>query len=201
VYQAVASLRRQLGDDPKQPTYIETVPRLGYRMVATVSAWADQPGVQMASTQISDAGAAAASSTTALATQRSRARTRLVWTAAAAICLGMIATYLVYGKFVKSSTGALSAEAAVQAQKSIAVMPFLELTEHMAAEEFADGMTEELIDKFSKIPGLRVTPPTSSFYYRANRFPWPKLPSRWVSRLCSTAACANPAPQCESRRD
>src|SRR5260370_13152715 len=36
VYQAVASLRRLLGDDSKEPTYIETVPRLGYRMVAMV---------------------------------------------------------------------------------------------------------------------------------------------------------------------
>jgi transcriptional activator of cad operon len=45
------------------------------------------------------------------------------------------------------------------------------LTEHMAAEEFADGMTEELIDKFSKIPGLRVTPPTSSFYYKGKQIP------------------------------
>ena len=42
VYQAVTSLRRLLGDDPKQPTHIETVPRLGYRMVARVSPWADQ---------------------------------------------------------------------------------------------------------------------------------------------------------------
>jgi DNA-binding winged helix-turn-helix (wHTH) protein len=42
VYQAVTSLRRLLGDDHKQPTYIETVPRLGYRMIATVSPWADQ---------------------------------------------------------------------------------------------------------------------------------------------------------------
>ena len=42
VYQAVTSLRRLLGDDPKQPTYIETVPRLGYRMVATVSPWPDR---------------------------------------------------------------------------------------------------------------------------------------------------------------
>src|SRR5580704_16688605 len=42
VYQAVTSLRRLLGDDPKQPTYIATVPRLGYRMVATVGPWADQ---------------------------------------------------------------------------------------------------------------------------------------------------------------
>src|SRR5713226_6407180 len=42
VYQAVASLRRLLGDDPRQPAYIETVPRLGYRLVATVSPWTDQ---------------------------------------------------------------------------------------------------------------------------------------------------------------
>lgn len=36
VYQAVASLRRSLGDDPRQPTYIATAPRLGYRLVAAV---------------------------------------------------------------------------------------------------------------------------------------------------------------------
>src|SRR5580704_1391733 len=35
VYQAVASLRRILGDDPRRPRYIATVPRLGYRLVAT----------------------------------------------------------------------------------------------------------------------------------------------------------------------
>lgn len=35
VYQAVTSLRRVLGDDSRQPTYIETVQRLGYRLVAT----------------------------------------------------------------------------------------------------------------------------------------------------------------------
>src|ERR1700693_3758175 len=46
VYQAVTSLRRVLGDDPKQPTYIATVPRLGYRMVATVSPWADRSVAQ-----------------------------------------------------------------------------------------------------------------------------------------------------------
>ena len=39
VYQAVTSLRRELEDDAKQPKYIETVPRLGYRMVADVGPW------------------------------------------------------------------------------------------------------------------------------------------------------------------
>src|SRR5580658_1983073 len=51
VYQAVTSLRRLLGDDPKQPTYIATIPRLGYRMVATVSPWTDHSVAQ------ADAGA------------------------------------------------------------------------------------------------------------------------------------------------
>src|SRR5256885_15036253 len=41
VYQSVASLRRVLGDDPKQPVYIATVPRLGYRMVAPVGPWVE----------------------------------------------------------------------------------------------------------------------------------------------------------------
>src|ERR1700704_287340 len=54
VYQAVTSLRRLLGDDPKQPTYIETVPRLGYRMVATVSPWTDQSTVQPGSSPAFD---------------------------------------------------------------------------------------------------------------------------------------------------
>lgn len=36
VYQAITSLRRQLGDDSKNPAYIATVPRRGYRLIATV---------------------------------------------------------------------------------------------------------------------------------------------------------------------
>jgi transcriptional activator of cad operon len=51
------------------------------------------------------------------------------------------------------------------------VIPFLDLTEGMKEGEFADGMTEELIDKLGKIPGLRVTPPTSSFYLRGKHLP------------------------------
>lgn len=35
--QAITSLRGQLGDNPKQPTYIATVPRRGYRLIAGVA--------------------------------------------------------------------------------------------------------------------------------------------------------------------
>jgi len=43
VYQAVTSLRRLLGDDPKQPSYIATVPRRGYRLIATVQTSSTKP--------------------------------------------------------------------------------------------------------------------------------------------------------------
>jgi len=58
-----------------------------------------------------------------------------------------------------------------QLQESIAVLPFLDLTQGMKEEEFADGMTEELIDKLAKVPGLRVPPPTSSFVYKGKQVP------------------------------
>jgi transcriptional activator of cad operon len=43
VYQAVASLRRLLGDDTHEPTYIANVPRRGYRLVAPVTPWVEVP--------------------------------------------------------------------------------------------------------------------------------------------------------------
>jgi transcriptional activator of cad operon len=39
----------------------------------------------------------------------------------------------------------------------------------MNEEYFADGMTEELINRLSRIPGLRVPPPTSSFYFKGKQ--------------------------------
>jgi transcriptional activator of cad operon len=58
---------------------------------------------------------------------------------------------------------------APQPQKSIAVLPFLDLTEAMNEEPFADGMTVELIDKLSKIPGLQVHAPTSRSSFKGKR--------------------------------
>ena len=139
VYQAVTSLRRLLGDDSKQPAYIATVPRLGYRMVATVAPWAE--------TSVRPAP---------------RGATQLA--AGACVILALALALYIYGRF--GSTVQASG-APVAAQHSVAVLPFLDLTsESMDQEYFADGMTEELIDRLSKIPGMRVAPPTSSFYFK-----------------------------------
>ena len=169
VYQAVATLRRQLGDDSKQPAYIATVPRLGYRMVATVSPWTDQSIRQTGSSEASDSGYPAAAITgTQAPVPRFKAGFKLA--AGSALCTGLVAAFLFYGKGTNNNHAA-SPAIALQPQKSIAVLPFLDLTEGMTHEAFADGMTEELIDKLSKIPGLRVPAPTSSFYFKGKQIP------------------------------
>jgi TolB-like protein/Tfp pilus assembly protein PilF len=50
--------------------------------------------------------------------------------------------------------------------KSIAVLPFADMSEKHDEEYFSDGMSEELIDMLSKIPELRVPARTSSFYFK-----------------------------------
>ncbi|MCA1799150.1 MAG: tetratricopeptide repeat protein [Xanthomonadaceae bacterium] len=46
---------------------------------------------------------------------------------------------------------------------SIAVLPFLDLSEHRDGKYFSDGIAEELLDNLARIPGLRVAARTSSF--------------------------------------
>jgi TolB-like protein/Tfp pilus assembly protein PilF len=53
--------------------------------------------------------------------------------------------------------------------KSIAVLPFLDLSEGKDQEYFADGMSEELIDLLSQIKELQVIARTSSFYFKGKQ--------------------------------
>jgi serine/threonine protein kinase/TolB-like protein/Tfp pilus assembly protein PilF len=53
--------------------------------------------------------------------------------------------------------------------KSIAVLPFLDLSERKDQEYFSDGLSEELIDLLSKTPELQVIARTSSFYFKGRQ--------------------------------
>jgi TolB-like protein len=51
-------------------------------------------------------------------------------------------------------------------EKSIAVLPFVDMSENKDQGYFADGMAEEILDLLAKIPGLRVIGRTSSFQFK-----------------------------------
>src|SRR6202041_911166 len=54
----------------------------------------------------------------------------------------------------------------VISEKSIAVLPFLDMSEKHEQEYFSDGLAEELLDLLAKTPGLHVIPRTSSFSFK-----------------------------------
>jgi TolB-like protein/DNA-binding winged helix-turn-helix (wHTH) protein len=173
VYQAITSLRRQLGDDSRQPRYIATVPRLGYRLIAKVAV---VPGVG----EPADAGEApvlmeraAASMPDADPTPRPRAFP------SKPAGLLVIALLGVSGVAAYQLGGRADADAPVPSAPSrlqtLAVLPFLDLTDAMNEEPFADGMTEELIVRLSKVPGLRVSAPTAAFQFKDKQVPVPEI--------------------------
>ena len=52
------------------------------------------------------------------------------------------------------------------AAKSIAVLPFVNMSSDKDQEYFSDGLSEELINLLVKVQGLRVSARTSSFYFK-----------------------------------
>jgi TolB-like protein len=69
------------------------------------------------------------------------------------------------------TTAAVKATPAVAAvpEKSVAVLPFLDMSEKQDEGYFSDGLSEELIDMLTKVPDLRVPARTSSFYIKGKQ--------------------------------
>jgi hypothetical protein len=61
-------------------------------------------------------------------------------------------------------SGAVTSATAPVNDKSIAVLPFADMSEKRDQEYFSDGMAEEIIDLLVKVPELKVPARTSSFY-------------------------------------
>jgi TolB-like protein len=99
----------------------------------------------------------------------------LMTAAVAVIGLG----YLAVDKFVLSKreagtkqASAPPAQAVTPAQvpeKSIAVLPFVDMSEKHDQEYFSDGLSEELLDLLAKTQGLEVIARTSSFYFKGKQ--------------------------------
>ena len=70
---------------------------------------------------------------------------------------------------VVTGTPAASTAARVIPEKSVAVLPFVDMSEKKDQEYFSDGMSEELIDMLTRIPDLRVPARTSSFYFKGKQ--------------------------------
>ncbi|MDP9008721.1 MAG: winged helix-turn-helix domain-containing protein [Pseudomonadota bacterium] len=151
VYQAVSQLRKLLGDVDPNPTYIATVPRKGYRIIAPVRRL-EVPGEPGGIARVAEAP---------VVEPLPPAYKRKVMP----IILGSVAliALLAAGALVwKKSTGGRLASAA----NSIVVLPFIDMTAEKTDQSFCDGLTEELSNWLAQIPTLRVVARTSAFAFR-----------------------------------
>jgi TolB-like protein/Flp pilus assembly protein TadD len=86
---------------------------------------------------------------------------------AVVIALGIAVGLGVYFWSSKHVTQAPSVAAITD--KSIAVLPFVDMSEKKDQEYFSDGLSEELIDMLTKVPELKVPARTSSFYFKGKQ--------------------------------
>jgi TolB-like protein/DNA-binding winged helix-turn-helix (wHTH) protein/Tfp pilus assembly protein PilF len=139
VYQAVLQLRRILGDDTEHPSYIENVPRRGYRLIAPVAPW-DTPS--------------------AAATDRTPAEQGLTQMTAGSAAGEQPAVSGVHQP-LGHDVGNVPA-----LEKSIAVLPFTNPSSDQENEYFGEGLAEEILNALSHVPELRVAARSSSFSFK-----------------------------------
>jgi TolB-like protein len=84
-----------------------------------------------------------------------------VFLVAAAIVVGVVVRY-----WPSKQENAQAPSVAAISDKSIAVLPFTDMSQKKDQEYFGDGMAEEILDLLAKIPGFTVIGRTSSFQFK-----------------------------------
>jgi len=152
VTSTVIKLRKALGDDARKPTYITTIPKRGYQLIAPVSLVDDEPPAQAASAESIAPGPSAG------ADRRKVGVLVAVLVAAAAAIWGVLTQF---------TPPAVESDAQpVNSPPSIVVLPFENLSDDPSQERFADGITEDIITDLSGIAGVRVIASNTSFSYK-----------------------------------
>ncbi|PYL74274.1 MAG: hypothetical protein DMF27_14835 [Verrucomicrobia bacterium] len=98
-----------------------------------------------------------------------RRRRKAIALGVLAVLAGSLFLFLKLGARPKSSASATntpSAAAAIANQKSIAVLPFVNMSADKGDEYLSDGMTEELLNVLTKVKALRVPGRSSSFAFK-----------------------------------
>ena len=84
-----------------------------------------------------------------------------------AVVGGLIVLLLSYFLYSNFNTQPSSAESPTEViDKSIAVLPFVNMSDDPSQEYFSDGLSEELLNLLAKIPELKVIGRTSSFAFK-----------------------------------
>ena len=172
--QAIIKLRKALGDDARQPTYIETISKRGYRLIAPVFATpasvpAGDSGLQ-ATFELSPKAHALA------VAPRGSLKRALPWILVAGLALGAATLVAILGADIGRRLdlpwpigAGEEARLAVAAPPVIAVLPLANQSGDPRREYFSDGVTGDIINALGRYSGLRVISRNSVDQYKARQ--------------------------------
>jgi TolB-like protein/DNA-binding winged helix-turn-helix (wHTH) protein/Tfp pilus assembly protein PilF len=150
---AINRIREVLCDSADRPRYVETVPRVGYRFIASVSA--DTPPVAADATVAITIPVETPQKTEPAPVQAPPSPkpderwVRMRWYLAA-ITLVVVSAVVAYMVFRSSR------QASPERKIMLAVLPFENLTGDPANEYFSDGLTEEMITQLAELQPNRL---------------------------------------------
>jgi TolB-like protein/DNA-binding winged helix-turn-helix (wHTH) protein/Tfp pilus assembly protein PilF len=142
---AVRKLRDALGDSADRPTFIETLPRVGYRFIASL----ERPPIS---------AGAAKGAVSSLPPPPLLRRPRLQW-AVALSALALIALAVLGWRWGPG-------KAQVPLIRSIAVLPLENLTGDPTRDYIADGLTDALITELAHVSSASIISRMSSMQYK-----------------------------------
>jgi adenylate cyclase len=179
--QSIIKLRRALGDNPRAPTYIETIPKRGYRLIASVVTGDAVPRAEVLPEQrvaeVGEATGLSGPATTrtsspegdAIRSPEPRAAVgalvpsrRRRWSLSAAALLLVAALGLAaFGLRAGHKPTDVPAE-----QAAIVVLPIANLTGDGRRDLDAEDLTESLATSMARIAGLATIDPGTAFTFR-----------------------------------
>lgn len=151
---AIRKLRLALEDSAHRPRYIETVPKRGYRFVASVTR--EEPIQLEPPPALPTSGSLAPPP----ASSRRVSKTVIAAVVVTAIILITSVTLLVSRTPLDESPEDTSA-------KTVAVLPFVNASGNPEDEYFSNGLSEEIMDRLARSDELRVVSRTSAHALRA----------------------------------
>ena len=162
---AIKKLREALENGDDATRYIETLPKRGYRLIATVEEAGETPGEVMLAGGTSVAAKEAAQPSTGR-------RRRLVYILGSIALAGLLLVAVNTGgsrdairRWRNTLTGF------PKPIRSLAVLPLQNLSTDANDDYFADGLTDALITDLGKVSSLRVISRTSVLRYKQSKQP------------------------------
>ena len=161
----IDEVRQTLQDNAQEPTFIRTIPRVGFKFIAEVKELKTDTDITISDNSKVNEKRGNINNAAIEDRKKNQSRKKYIHVGIIVIILVVLSTLVVFN-LINNNKKKIN---------SIAVLPFMNLNVNPDEEYFADGMTETLIANLGKVKSLRVISRTSVMIYKNASRPLPEI--------------------------